>query len=90
MNVYEFNNILYDNKSRFSKIHLTTHAIITLVESVSKALDTGKIILGVGVYLDLYNAFDTLGHQLLFKSYMQLLYKQKYMIYSKESRWVQY
>ena len=45
------NNILYDNQFGFRKNHSTTHAIITLVERVSKALDTGKIV--VGVYLDL-------------------------------------
>ena len=45
------NTILYDNQFGFHKNHSTTHAIITLVERVSKALDTGKIV--VGVYLDL-------------------------------------
>ena len=32
---------------------------------MSKALDTGKIV--VGVYLDLIKAFDTIYHQILFK-----------------------
>ena len=50
-NFIESNNILYDNQFGFRKNHSTTHAIITLVEKVSKALDTGKIV--VGVYLDL-------------------------------------
>ena len=45
------------------KNHSTTHAIITLVERVSKALDTGKIV--VGVYLDLKKAFDTVDHKIL-------------------------
>ena len=47
----ESNNILYDYQFGFRKNHSTTHAIITLVERVSKALDTGKIV--VGVYFDL-------------------------------------
>ena len=51
VNFIESNNILYDNQFGFRKNHSTTHAIITLVERVSKALDTGKIV--VGVYLDL-------------------------------------
>ena len=51
LNFIDSNNILYDNQFGFRKNHSTTHAIITLVERVSKALDTGKIV--VGVYLDL-------------------------------------
>ena len=39
------------------KQHSTSHGIITLVEKVSKALDNGKIV--VGVFLDLKKAFDT-------------------------------
>ena len=54
-NFIESNNILYDNQFGFRKNHSTTHAIITLVEKVSKALDTGKIV--VGVYLDLKKSF---------------------------------
>ena len=51
LNFIDTNNILYDNQFGFRKHHSTTHAIIILVERVSKALDTGKIV--VGVYLDL-------------------------------------
>ena len=47
----------------FEKKHSTSHAIITLVERVSKALDTGKYV--VGVFLDLKKAFDTVGHSIL-------------------------
>ena len=36
------NILLYDNQFGFRKNHSTTHAIITLVEKVSKAFDTGK------------------------------------------------
>ena len=45
------------------KYNSTNHAIITLVERISKALDTGKII--VGVFLDLRKAFDTVNHDKL-------------------------
>ena len=51
LNFIDTNNILYDNQFGFRENHSTTHAIITLVERVSKALDTRKIV--VGVYLDL-------------------------------------
>ena len=57
------NDILYDKQFGFRKVHSTSHAIITLVEKVSKALDTGKIV--VGVYLDIPKAFDCVRHSTL-------------------------
>ena len=75
LNCIESNNILYDNQFGFRKNHSTTHAIITLVERVSKALDTGKIV--VGVYLDLKKAFDTIDHQILFKKVICNWYTRK-------------
>ena len=57
------NDILYDKQFRFRKGHSTSHAIITLVEKVSKALDTGKKV--VGVYLDIRKAFDCVLHSTL-------------------------
>ena len=59
------NELFYKNQFGFRKQHSTSHAIITLVEKVSKALDKGKIV--VGVFLDLKKAFDTVNHTLLFK-----------------------
>ena len=47
----------------FRKCHSTSHAIITLVEKVSRAIDSGKVI--VGVFLDLKKAFDTVDHEIL-------------------------
>ena len=55
------NKVFY--KRQFGKNHSTSHAIITLVERVSKALDTGKYV--VGVFLDLKKAFDTVDHNIL-------------------------
>ena len=49
----------------FGKNHSTNHAIITLVERVTKALDTGKYV--VGVFLDLKKAFDTVDHAILLR-----------------------
>ena len=57
------NDIMYDKQFGFRKGHSTSHAIITLVEKVSKALDTGKIV--VGVYLDIRKAFDCVRHSTL-------------------------
>ena len=57
------NNIMYEYQFGFRKHHSTSHAIITLVERVTKALDPGKYI--VGVFLDLKKAFDTVDHCIL-------------------------
>ena len=59
------NNILYEYQFGFRKNHSTSHAIITLVERVTKALDTGKYV--VGVFLDLKKAFDTVDHAILLR-----------------------
>ena len=66
--VFEFletNNILYAKQFGFRKNHSTNHAIITLVERVSRALDTGKYV--VGIFLDLKKAFDTVDHTILLR-----------------------
>ena len=57
------NELFYKNQFGFRKQHSTSHAIITLVEKVSKALDKGKIV--VGVFLDFEKAFDTVNHTIL-------------------------
>ena len=63
INFLNDNNVLYDYQFGFRKQHSTSHAIITLVERVEKALDTGKVV--VGVFLDLKKAFDTVNHTIL-------------------------
>ena len=62
---FENNNMFYKYQFEFRKTHSTSHAIITLVERVSKALATGKYV--VGVFLDLNKAFDTVHHSILLK-----------------------
>ena len=61
----EENGLFYSNQFGFRKSHGTSHAIISLVEKVSKALDTGKFV--IGVFLDLRKAFDTVNHDILIK-----------------------
>ena len=61
----EENGLLYSNQFGFRKSHGTNHAIISLVEKVSKALDTGKFV--IGIFLDLRKAFDTVNHDILIK-----------------------
>ena len=86
------NDILYKYQFGFRKHHSTNHAIITLVEKITNALDNGKIV--VGCYLDLKKAFDTVNHHILisklykygirghilrwFKSYLQN--RQQYVL----------
>ena len=50
-------NILYKFQFGFRKSHSTSHAIISMVEKVNNALDSGNIL--IGVFLDLKKAFDT-------------------------------
>ena len=75
-------------------MHSTNHAIISLIEKVNNALDSGKIL--IGVFLDLKKAFDTVDHCILldklykygirgtlwdwFKSYLEN--RKQYVCYS--------
>ena len=88
------NKILYKYQFEFRKSHSTNHAIISLVEKVNNAMDSGKI--SIGVFLDLRNAFDTVDHCILldklykygirgtpwnwFKSYLEN--RKQYVCYS--------
>ena len=53
-----------------TKGHSTNHAVITLVERVAKALDTGIIV--VGVYLDIRKACDAIDHPILLRKLYSL------------------
>ena len=63
----EESNILNDNQFGFRRNHSTSHAIICLVEKVAKALDQGKIV--VGLMIDLKKAFDGICHKTLLKKF---------------------
>ena len=60
INFIDKNKILYKYQFGFRKLHSTNHALISLVEKVNNALDSGKIL--IGVFLDLKKAFDTVDH----------------------------
>ena len=57
------NKIFYKYQFGFHKSHSTNHAIISLVEKVNNAKDSGKI--SIGIFLDLRKAFDTVNHCIL-------------------------
>ena len=61
----EENELFYKNQFEFRKQHSTSHAIITLVEKVSEALDKGKM--GLGILLDLKKEFDRVNHTILLR-----------------------
>ena len=63
LNFLDQHAILYDHQFGVRRGHSTSHAIISLVEKVSRSLDTGKIV--DGVILDLKKAFDTVDHPIL-------------------------
>ena len=57
------NNALYDKQFGFRKGDSKSHAIITLVDKVSKSLDKEQIV--GKVYIDIRKAFDSISHQIL-------------------------
>ena len=54
-------DILYKFQFGFGKSHSTNHVIISLVEKVSQALDSGKVL--VGIFLDLKKTIRYSGSQ---------------------------
>ena len=61
----EENELFYKNQFGFRKQHSISHVIITLIEKVSKALDTGKYC--CRCIFRLKKAFDTVDHTILLR-----------------------
>ena len=55
-------DILFKFQFGFHMSHSTNHAIISLLENVNQALDSGRVL--VGVFLDLKKSFDTVDHKI--------------------------
>ena len=62
-NFIDATKILYKYQFGFRKSHSTNHAIISLVEKVNNAVDSGKI--SIGVFLDRRKTFDIVDHCIL-------------------------
>ena len=59
----EINKLLQDKQFGFRSKHLTTHALISLTESIKNFLDKKEIV--SGIFIDLEKAFDTVNHSIL-------------------------
>ena len=64
------NKVLYQNQFGFRQGHSTHHALINLVDNITKSLDNGDIV--IEVFLDLKKAFDTVNHKILVKKIIPL------------------
>ena len=64
-NFLDANDLLYNSQFGFRHNHSTSHAIITLIEKISRVLDTGKIV--CGIFIDFRKAFDVIPHKTLLK-----------------------
>ena len=61
----DLHNVLYDKQFGFRQRHSTSHAVITLVEKITHALDSGKVV--GGVFIDFKTAYDTVSHDILLR-----------------------
>ena len=65
--VFNFMNekgLIYKYQFGFRQKHSTQQAIISLVDKITKSLDSGDIIIGVCFYL-MKKTFDTVNHKIL-------------------------
>ena len=56
-------------------LHSTHHALVTMIDNITKSLDQGNMV--AGVFLDLSKAFDTVNHNILLEKYMPMELEKK-------------
>ena len=61
--VLEEKQLLHNKQCGFRINHSTSHALISLTESIKKFLDQKKKV--AGIFIDLEKAFDTVNHSIL-------------------------
>ena len=59
----EKNNLLHGKQFGFRSKHCTTHALISLTETIKNYLDKKEIV--SGIFIDLEKAFDTVNHSII-------------------------
>ena len=64
--------ILTDRQYGFRSKISTNHAVIKLVDKITKAIEKNEFT--VGIFLDLSKAFDTVNHNILLKKTLFLWY----------------
>ena len=62
-NFLDMSDILYKFQFGFRKNYSTNHALLSIVEQITAALD--KKMFTCGVFIDLEKAFDTVNHQII-------------------------
>ena len=63
VNFFKKSDIFSNFQFGFRENHSTTHALLSLVEKVTHALDTFSHT--IGIFLDFSKAFDTINHKIL-------------------------
>ena len=54
--------ILYPLQFGFREKYSTSHALLSLTESIKQSIDSGKV--GCGIFLDFQKAFNTVNHKI--------------------------
>ena len=68
--IIDSNQIIYKYQFGFRQCHSTQQSIISLVEKITRSLDSRDIV--IGIFLDLKKTFDTVDHRIMIKNCMHM------------------